>query len=208
MNLFLCFYAFADKSTNFNFTPQIQQSIKEHMELLHEFKNMYINKHFDKYLFDTKDGYLQTSLSNDNKMSLNYFVEYNNMWWFPIIYKVIVPAIGYDYENNTGFIVLDIYYDNNHILRGTQYIKFHGDKIVYLRTYGSPTFFSEKNPLIKLDSYGNQIWLATGYDLDYSAKAALLFFDSPIGRSFSTNSVTKEAVKKIELNLKNYLHSH
>ncbi len=122
---------------------------------------------------------------------------------FSIINKVIVPSIGYDYENNTGFIVLNIYYDDNHILRATQYVKFNEDmKIIYIETFGSPTFFSENNPLVKLDSYGNQIWLTTGYDLTYSTKAALLFFDSPIGKYFATEPKTEKAVKTIKEQLK------
>lgn len=201
---------FADDSNHQLLSSQTQRDIKTHMKILSEFRRMYENKHFEKYLFDIKNGYLQTSISgNENKMPLNFFVEYNNMWWFAIIDKVVVPAIGYDYENNTGFIVLNIYYDKTHILRGTQYITFNGNKINYIRTYGSPTFFTENldAPRVKLDSYGNQIWLTTGYDLTYSAKAALLFFDSPVGKSFISETKTEKSVKRIKQNLKEFLRN-
>jgi len=199
--------AFAN-NTSPPLSSKTEEAIQSHMKLLRAFKNMYENKHFKKEIFNTETGYLQTSISNEDKMPLNFFVEYNNMWWFSIIDKVIVPAIGYDYENDTGFIALDIYYDKTHILRATQLVKFHSNKINYLRTYASPTFFSEDDPLIKLDSYGNQIWLETGYDLNYSAKAALLFFSSPVGKSFISNQKTEASVEKIEENLKKFLKNN
>lgn len=197
--------SFANSGPNQPLSDKTQQAIQSRMSILRAFKSMYEAKFFKKELFDIEKGFLQTSLSNEDKMPLNFFVEYNNMWWFSIIDKVIVPSIGYDYENDTGFIALEIYYDDSHILRGTQLIKFVGNKINYLRTYASPTFFSEDDVLIKLDNFGNQIWLETGYDLNYSANAALLFFKSPVGKSFVENTKTKSPIEKIERNLKGFL---
>lgn len=185
------------------------QSVSKYTKILQSFKEMYENKHFEKHLFDMSGGYLQTSVSsNEDNMPLNFFVEYNNMWWFSVIEKIVVPVVGYDPENDAGFIALDIYYDQDHILRASQYVKFKEDKISYIRTYASPEFFSGDDPLIKLDAYGNEIWLTTGYGLKYSAEAALLFFESPKGKSFAIHAKTEAAVKSIKENLAKYLYSH
>lgn len=182
--------------------------LKSTMGILEQFKVMYEHKHLDQNLFDISDGYLQTSVSsNEEKMPLDFFCEYNNMWWFSIIDKIVVPSIGYDIDNQAGFIVLDIYYDQNHIFRGIQFVKFKDGKISYIRTYASPEFFTQNDPLVQLDRYGNEIWLTTGYDLNYSAKAAALFFESPKGQMFATNNKTRSAVKKIKKNLTVYLNS-
>lgn len=172
------------------------------IKLLDSFKQMYEKKHFSDYLFDLKKGYLQTSAaSNDDKMPMDYFVKYNNAWWFNIIKKVVVPSVAYDPETDTGFIILNIYYGQNNILRAMQYIKFTGNKINYIRTYTSPKFWNSDNPLIKLDRYGNQIWLTTGYGFSYAAKAALDFFNSPVGKSFENNPETMASVKAIKQSL-------
>jgi hypothetical protein len=63
-------------------------------ELLLRFRAMYQAKLFELYLFDLDDGYLQTTLSDEDRMPLRFFVEYNNAWWFAIISGVSVPAIG------------------------------------------------------------------------------------------------------------------
>lgn len=186
-------------------STQEQQATVQHMKLLSELKSMYMNKHFSNYLFDTKNGYLQTSLSSEDKMPMQFFIDYNNMWWFSVIDKVEVPAIAYDYENNTGFIALNIYYDGKYILRGTQLVKFNGDKINYIRTYASSTFFSTPDPLVQLDSAGNSFFLDTGYGLPYSAEAAQLYFQSPHGLAFAEDPVTAPAVKRLKVSLQNYL---
>ena len=168
---------------------------------------MYEAKHLEANIFDLESGYLQTSVgSNSNKMPLSYFVTYNNTWWMPIIYKIKVPSISYNPRTETGFIILNIYYDQTHIFRGMQYTKFKGDKIDYIRTYASPVFFTanSSDPKVRLDGYGNSIWLQSGYDLNYSMKAAQLFFKSPVGRNFSKNNQTKEAVKAIKENIIKY----
>jgi hypothetical protein len=67
-------------------------------ELLVRFRAMYQAKHFELYLFDLDDGYLQTTLPDEDRMPLRFFVEYNNAWWFAIISGVSVPAIAYDEE--------------------------------------------------------------------------------------------------------------
>jgi hypothetical protein len=74
-------------------------------------------------------------------MSLRFFVEYNNARWFAIISGVDVPSIGYDAETDTGSIVLDIRYGDEHLL-AMQHIHFSDDRIVRLqpmrRTASSP----------------------------------------------------------------------
>src|SRR6185369_2847366 len=127
-------------------------------ELLLRFRAMYQAKHFELYLFDLDDGYLQTTLSDEDRMPLRFFVEYNNAWWFAIISGVSVPAIAYDEESDSGSIVLDISYGDDTINR--------------LHTYASPVFFTRPNPLVVLDAHGNAMWLDTGYGLDASRRAA------------------------------------
>ena len=92
-------------------------------ELLLRFRAMYQAKHFELYLFDRDDGYLQTTLSDEDRMPLRFFVEYNNAWWFAIISGVSVPAIAYDEESDSGSIVLDISYGDD-ILRAMQHVHF------------------------------------------------------------------------------------
>lgn len=173
-----------------------------------KFAQMYRNKQFETNIFDTKSGYLQTSVGgNSDKMPLIFFIKYNNIWWFPILYKINVPSVGYNAKTETGFIILNIYYDPKHIFRGMQYTKFNGHKINYIRTYASPTFFenNQEDAKIKLDSYGNSIWLQTGYNLKYSARAADLFFKSPVGMKFSNDLSTKKSVQIIKYNLSKFL---
>jgi hypothetical protein len=170
---------------------------EERRDVLRAFKAMYEAKRFERHLFDTDLGYLQTTLSNDARMPLDFFVEYNNRWWFPLLSRVAVPCIGYDPETDTGAIVLAIHYTETDVLHAAQYVEFGGDKIHYIRTYASPTFFDRDHDLIRLDRFGNTIWLSTGYDLHYSAKAALLFFDSPVGQAFARNQTTRRVVEEI-----------
>jgi hypothetical protein len=66
------------------------------------FKAMYDAKRFERDLSDTDVGYLRPTLSNDDRMPLDFFVEYNNRWWFPLLNRVAVPCIGYDPEADTG----------------------------------------------------------------------------------------------------------
>lgn len=185
-------------------------SYKSRMKLMNEFKSMYEHKHMQKYLFDVKNGYLLTSVGgNSDKMPLNFYIEYSNMWWDSIIDSVNVPSVGYNPKTQTGFIILNIYYDKTHIFRGMEYVKFKGNKINRIRTYASPAFFSanKNNPLVKLDSYGNEIFLTTGYSLNYSVKAALFFLKSPVARSLNKYPQTAEAMKKIKKRLTHYLNA-
>lgn len=169
-------------------------------EMLSRFRKMYVDRHFDLDLFDADTGYLKTTLADASHMSLRFFVEYNNVWWFAIIDGVEVPSIGYDAETDTGSIVLDIRYGNEHLL-AMQHIRFQGDRISRLQTYASNSFFSKDTPLVRLDAYGNSIWLETGYDLQVSAEAAEVFLRTPAGRSFSENEPTGSAIVRIKSNL-------
>jgi hypothetical protein len=191
--------------------------IAKNYSLLERFKNMYINKKFDKDLFDIElgissnhntltHGFLQTVFSKNDQMPLNFFVEYNNMWWFPILDKVDVPSISYDHKTQTGAIVLDIYYDQKEskVLRAMQYIKFDNNKITYLRTYCSESLFNDENLKLVLDKFGNDIWLHTGYDLEYSSNAALAFLDSPKGKDLSCSKVTMNIIAEIKRNLNDF----
>lgn len=180
--------------------------ITPRMQLLTEFKKMYEKKQFEPYLFDLNSGYLQTVFSDQDKMPLNFFVEYNNQWWFPIPKEIIVPSISYDDETQSGAIFLDIYYNDKDILRAVQYVKFKSNKIHYIRTYTSPDFFLRNDMRIQLDKYGNDLWLKTGYDLDYSEQVALHFFDSPKGKSFAKHEITRPIVRAIKKNINDYLN--
>jgi hypothetical protein len=170
------------------------------LELLARFREMYRTRHFDLKLFDHADGYLQTTLSDEDRMPLRFFVEYNNAWWFAIITAVVVPSIGYDEESDSGSIVLDISYGDD-TLRAMQHVHFKDRTIKMIRTYASPAFFARPNPLVQLDRHGNSIWLETGYDLETSRAAAEVFLDSPRGLSFASHHVTAPAIARIRTNL-------
>ena len=105
-------------------------------------------------------------------MPLEFFIEYNNAWWFAIISGVDVPSIAYDPDSDSGLIVLDISYDDD-VLRAVQHVHFAEDAINRIRTYVSPSFFLRWNPLVELDRHGNAIWLETGYDLANCTEAAV-----------------------------------
>lgn len=167
--------------------------------LMQAFAQMYRAKHFDRDGFDD-DGYLQTTLSDDERMSLEFFVEYNNAWWFEIISGVEVPHVAYDPDSDTGSIVLDIDYAGD-TLRAMQHVRFGPDRINRIRTYASGTFFLGSNPLVRLDRYGNSVWLETGYDLAASLRAAVAFLDTPRGRAFAAEDPTAPAVARIRTNL-------
>ena len=172
----------------------------DRLELLSRFREMYQRCHFDLDLFDVDSGYLQTTLSDEAKMPLRFFVEYNNVWWFAIISGVDVPSIGYDAETDTGSIVLDIRYGDD-LLRAMQHIHFGDGVIDRIRTYASSSFFAGHSPLVRLDARGNSIWLETGYDLDTSRQAAEVFLQTALGKHFEQLPVTAAAVERIKVNL-------
>ncbi|MFF2051157.1 hypothetical protein ACFVU2_06095 [Leifsonia sp. NPDC058194] len=164
------------------------------------FAEMYRARHFDVGLFELERGYLQTTLSDDARMPLRFFVEYNNAWWFEIITAVEVPTAAYDPASGSGFIVLDIHYDDD-VLRAAQHVHFDGEKISRIRTYASSTFFSTPTQRVRLDQQGNAIWLETGYDLAASTSEARRFLSSAVGREFARSEPTAGAVARIEANL-------
>lgn len=170
------------------------------LDMLRRFRKMYTDRHFDLDLFDADAGYLQTTLADASHMSLRFFVEYNNLWWFAIIDGVEVPSIGYDAETDTGSIVLDIRYGNLH-LPAMQHIAFQGDRISRLHTYASNSFCGKDSPLVRLDAHGNAIWLETGYDLKVSAEAADVFLRTPTALRFAQQEPTRSAIMRIKNNL-------
>jgi hypothetical protein len=163
------------------------------------FAEMYRAKHLDLDGFD-EDGYLQTTLSDEERMPLEFFVEYNNAWWFEIVSGVVVPHVAYDPDSDTGSIVLDIDYAGD-TLRAMQHVSFGAERINRIRTYASGTFFLGANPLVRLDRSGNAVWLETGYDLASSLRAALAFLDTPRGRAFAADDPTAHPVARIRANL-------
>lgn len=167
--------------------------------LMQAFAEMYRAKHLDRDGF-AEDGYLQTTLSDDERMPLEFFVEYNNAWWFEIISGVEVPHVAYDPDSDTGSIVLDIDYAGDK-LRAMQLVHFGADRINRIRTYASGTFFLGASPLVRLDRYGNSVWLETGYDLAASLRAAVAFLDTPRGRAFAAEEPTASAIARIRVNL-------
>jgi hypothetical protein len=187
--------------------PDTATSPRDRLRALHAFRAMYQNRRFEAHLFDTARGFLQTTLSDDARMPLEFFIEYNNRWWFPLLDRVVVPCVAYDEETERGAIVLAIHYSDTQVLHASQCVEFRGNTISYIRTYASPTFFDRDDDRIRLDRFGNSIWLATGYDLENSARAALLFFDSPAGRAFATHERTRSAVQTIKDNVTQLLAS-
>lgn len=171
----------------------------DRIALMQAFADMYRGKRFDRDGFD-EDGYLQTTLSDDDQMPLEFFVEYNNAWWFEIISGVEVPHVAYDPDSDSGSIVLDIDYAGD-TLRAMQHVGFGPDRINRIRTYASGSFFLGANPLVRLDGYGNAVWLETGYDLTASLRAALVFLDTPKGRAFAAEDPTAQPITRIRANL-------
>ncbi|MDW5593696.1 hypothetical protein VSS74_05070 [Conexibacter stalactiti] len=171
----------------------------DRIALMRAFADMYRAKQFDRDGFDD-DGYLQTTLSDDDRMPLEFFIEYNNAWWFEIISGVDVPHVAYDPESDSGSIVLDIDYAGD-TLRAMQHVQFGAGRINRIRTYASGAFFLGSSPLVRLDRYGNAVWLETGYDLGASLRAALAFLDTPHGRAFAAEDPTARPVARIRANL-------
>jgi hypothetical protein len=137
-------------------TPDPDQRIS----LMRAFAQSYRDRHFLPEHYDLTSGYLQTTLSDDSRMPLEFFLEYNNSWWFEIVTAVQVPSVGYDPDSDSGFIVLDIAYDTD-VLRAMQHVHFGDGVINRIRTYASNTFFAGTRPLVQLDRYGNGFWLET-----------------------------------------------
>ena len=168
------------------------------------FAQSYRDRHFDPAQYDLADGFLQTTLSDDSRMPLPFFVEYNNAWWFEIVTVVEVPAVGYDPDSDTGFIVLDIKYDTD-TLRAMQHVHFGDGVINRIRTYASNSFFALPRPLVELDRYGNSFWLETGYHLRPSAEAAVAFLNSETGLGFASAAPTAAPIERIRRNLEELL---
>lgn len=172
----------------------------DRLDLLARFRDMYTNRHFEPDLFDLQGGYLQTTLADDERMPLRFFVEYNNAWWFAIISGVTVPMIAYDPASDSGSIVLEIDYEGD-ILQAMQRVHFGKGLIHRIQTYASSSFFSRPRPLVELDRYGNSVWLETGYDLASSLAAAEVFLSTPRGKHFAAHGATAAAVERIRANL-------
>lgn len=100
----------------------------DRLALLARFREMYTNCHFPARLIELDSGYLQTTLADDDRMSLRFFVDDNNAWWFAIISGVSVRMITYDPQSDSGSIVLDIDYDVG-ILQAMQLVHF-GDSLI------------------------------------------------------------------------------
>lgn len=174
------------------------------LEVLSEFGRQYESKHFQENIFDTNAGYLQTDVEgNDDEMPLQFFIDYNNIWWFSLLSRIEVYHTSYSESSSSGCICFDIYYgtreDESRVLRATQYVRFstHG-MIEYIRTFGSPQFWSSNpHPAVKLDALGNHVWLGSGYSMDYSTRASqLLLADGPV---ISTLEKSPDLAKQISL---------
>jgi hypothetical protein len=174
------------------------------LALMRAFAESYRDRHFEDTHYDLTDGFLQTTLSDDRRMPLRFFIDYNNAWWFEIVTAVDVPAAGYDPDSDSGFIVLDIRYDTE-TLRAMQHVYFSAVAINRIRTYASGTFFAKSHPLVELDRFGNGIWLETGYHLRDSTLAATEFLDSACGKEFAAHEPTAGPVARIRRNLDDLL---
>lgn len=167
---------------------------------MEQFAAMYRARRFGPEPFDLEGGYLQTTLSDDSRMPLRFFTEYNNAWWFEIVTAIEVPAAAYDPASESGFIVLDIFYGPD-VLRAAQHVHFAGNTISRIRTYASSAFFTGASPLVQLDRIGNTIWLESGYDLAASTVAARRFLDGPTSRGFAESEPTASAITRIRANV-------
>jgi hypothetical protein len=176
----------------------------QRISLMRAFAQSYRDRHFLPEHYDLTSGYLQTTLSDDSRMPLEFFVEYNNSWWFEIVTAVQVPSVGYDPDSDSGFIVLDIAYDTD-VLRAMQHVHFGDGVINRIRTYASNTFFAGTRPLVQLDRYGNGFWLETGYHLRPSAIAAREFLASDTGQRFAASDPTAGPIQRIRRNLDDLL---
>ncbi|MCR9085530.1 MAG: hypothetical protein NXH97_02165 [Rhodobacteraceae bacterium] len=151
---------------------------------LNALRDAYQAKHFGEDIFDLDVGYLQTSVeNNDDRMPLQFFVDYNNIWWFELLHSVDVYHTSLNPETGTGAVAFAITYGDAHApvdaIHGMQFLRFNeAGKIAYIRTFANPNFWVKNpNPVVQLDAFGNHIWLGTGYYLDSSAASAIAFLD-------------------------------
>lgn len=174
---------------------------EQRRHLMSRFRQMYVAKHLEYDGLNTDTGYLETALSDNDRMPMTFFIEYNNAWWFEVITRIDVPMISYDPDSDSATIILDIYYHDD-ILRAAQHVHFDGESITRIRTYAPSSFFLGRQPLIQLDFHGNAIWLETGYDLRTSTQSALGFLQTPRGRQFADDPATADVVQRITANLR------
>ena len=132
----------------------------------------------------------------DSDALIHALPEYQSAW----ASGVDVPAVGYDPDSDSGFIVLDIRYDTE-TLRAMQHVYFSDHAINRIRTYASGAFFAGSHPLVELDRFGNAIWLETGYHLHDSTVAACEFLDSARGKEFAAHEPTAAPIARIRRNL-------
>ncbi|MEM8957079.1 MAG: hypothetical protein AAGC86_04605 [Pseudomonadota bacterium] len=152
---------------------------------LHALRDAYQAKHFAEDIFDLDRGYLQTSVeNNDDRMPLQFFVDYNNIWWFELLHSVEVYHTSIDAETGTGAIAFAVRYGDAQstvdAIHGMQFLRFDAaGRIAYIRTFANPSFWVDNpHPVVQLDALGNHIWLGTGYDLNRSVAAAMTFLDN------------------------------
>ena len=175
-------------------------------------RDAYQAKHFAEDIFDLDVGYLQTSVeNNDDRMPLQFFVDYNNIWWFELLHSVEVYHTSIDAETGTGAIAFAITYGDEQTqvdaIHGMQYLRFNeAGKIAYIRTFANPNFWVEHtNPVVQLDAFGNHIWHGTGYALDSSAASAIAFLDdSADAERFRQHAGLAAQMDRIRRNLDYY----
>jgi len=176
----------------------------------------YEAKHFPEDLFDRDSGYLQTSVeNNDDRMPLQFFVDYNNIWWFPLLQKVEVYHSSLDLGSKTGAIAFSVQYGDARsvadIVHGMQFLRFNGvGQISYIRTFANPNFWVENpHPSVQLDAIGNHIWLGSGYRMEQCAKAAIEFLDeNPEAEAFRVLDRLSPQLQQIRRNLDHYQAHH
>lgn len=180
------------------------------LETLRRLGDGYGVKHFRDDVFDLEAGYLQTSVeNNDDRMPLQFFVDYNNIWWFPLLRSIDVYHVAIDAQTGTGGIAFAIQYEGEAgPVHAMQYVRFNeAGKIDYIRTFANPNFWvGSPNPVVQLDAKGNQIWLGTGYSMDRSVNAAITFLDeSPEAEAFRATDGLRPAIDRIRKNLDYYV---
>lgn len=175
----------------------------------------YEAKHFSEDIFDLDAGFLQTSVeNNDDRMPLKFFVDYNNIWWFPLLRAVEVYHSSIDDASGSGSIAFTVQYGDARsvadTIHGMQYLRFNEfGQISYIRTFANPSFWIDNpHPSVQLDAIGNHIWLGSGYRMDRSVQMAIEFLDeSPEAATFRELDRLKPQIAQIRKNL-DFYQSH
>ncbi|WP_328310126.1 hypothetical protein [Actinomycetospora sp. NBC_00405] len=162
-----------------------------------QFAETYREKRFDPAHYELDDGHLQTTLSDDSRMPLRFFVEYDNAWWFEIVTAVDVPPRRRPGQR-LGL------HRPRHPLRGRPPA---GRAARALRRIVDQPHLRGGRVLRPITATGrarrngNRFWPETGYHPRESALAAQAFLGGATGREFVAREPTAAPVMRIRANL-------